>query len=113
MSFKEFMRENWIKSIVIFLVFSAFTVLTLFSHSLFEGADEGLTSIITSLLFFVSLIFLWPYLVITLVTESPVVWLGIEWNTFLTVSVIIINVLYIYTLSCSLIALVHYIKRNR
>ena len=110
MEFKEFMKEYWIKSVILFMLIGVFTALTLYASN-FLGEDSGVGSeIVSSLTFFISLIILLPFTVATLVTESPVVWLGITWNSFIIVSSVIINLLYVYVLSCGIIILIKYLR---
>lgn len=104
------MEEYWKTSLVIFAIFSVFTVSTVFAHNLIKG--EGiLLDLISALFFFLSLTVLWPYLVAILITESPVVWLGINWNNWIMTFGVIGNIAFIYILSCALIVLYNWVKK--
>jgi len=106
MSFKTFMQENWLSSILIFVLVSVFSVSLIFFQNLAESSGSGLLlEVLSILLFFVSLFLLGPYLVGVIATESKLVFLGITWNVYVFWSLIVLNVIYVYLFSCALILL--------
>ncbi|MBW2991604.1 hypothetical protein KY345_00110 [Candidatus Woesearchaeota archaeon] len=110
MTFKEFMEEYWLKSIILFVVISAFSIITIVGHNILSANQGLLFELFSNLLFFISLTILWPYLVTILVTEIPKV---SAWNinSLLIVAGAVLNVVYVYIVSCALIKLVLWVKK--
>ena len=107
------MKFKWKKSLFVFAVLIIFSASVIFVHGLVKSLEENLViEFMNILLFLVSLIILWPYLVVVLATETELVFLGITWNMVVFWFGILFNIFYVYVLSCTLIAVKDMIMRE-